>query len=201
MARVVVDRSEPLHHDGSLHVATPSEGDRVQVRRLPLLDPADTPRLQSLATGGVDLRTTTGPAPQIIIKVDCHADPITRIESAFTLMYAGGIPDDDAWHHVDLVDGGRALWWSDATMNADGTATPASQQPTPGGLKGGEGSPHMLSEYQHECSDSLIRGVGVRQSTQGAEGYVDNLRLAGRSTNFGIPPLTRVAGSNRRDTA
>jgi hypothetical protein len=47
----------------------------------------------------------------------------------------------------------------------------------------------------------LIRSYGVRQTTQGADGYVDNVRLGDRSTNFWVPALTRLAGENRRVTA
>jgi putative cell wall-binding protein len=206
VARVVVDDSEPVRHDGSLHVATPAAGDRVQVRQVVPLNRTDGPTLQGLTDGSVDLRAVSGPAPEVIVKIDCNARASSSPEGAFTLTYAGAVPSDgavtsDAWHHVDLVDGGAALWWSDATMNADGSKESASQLPTPGGLKGGAGSPHPLSEYARVCTNSLIRSYGIRQRVQGADGYADNLRVGSRSTNFWVPVLTRLAGANRSATA
>ncbi len=201
VARVEVDDSEPAHHDGSLHVATPGAGDRVQVRQVVPLNRTDGPTLQALNAASVDLRVLTGPAPEIVVKVDCNARSSSSPEAAFTLTYAGTAPADATWHHVDLVDGGTAMWWSDRTMNADGTWAPATQLPTAGGLKGGPGSPHSLSEYARVCTKSLLRSYGIRQGTQGAEAYVDSLRVAARSTNFWVPVLTRVAGADRRATA
>jgi putative cell wall-binding protein len=201
IARIVVDDSEPVQHDGSLHVATPAAGDRVQVRQVVPLNRTDGPTLQGMTAAGFDVRAVTGPAPELIVKVDCKARASSSPEGAFTLTYAGESPADGAWHHVDVVDGGNAMWWSDATMNADGSSASASQLPTVGGLKGGPGSPHTLSEYVRVCTGSLIRSYGVRQAVPGADGYVDNVRLGSRSTNFWVPVLTRLAGENRRLTA
>jgi hypothetical protein len=201
VARVEVDDSEPVHHDGSLHVATPGAGDQVQVRQVVPLNRTDGPTLQALGAASVDLRVLTGPAPEIVIKVDCNARASSSPEAAFTLTYAGTVAADGTWHHVDLADGGQAMWWSDVTMNADGTWAPASQLPTAGGLKGGPGSPHTLAEYAGVCGNSLLRSYGIRQATQGAEAYVDSLRIAARSTNFWVPVLTRVAGADRAATA
>jgi putative cell wall-binding protein len=201
VARVEVDDSEPVHHDGSLHVATPAAGDAVRVRQVVPLNRTDGPSLQGTTSIGFDVRAVAGPAPDLIIKVDCNARASSSPEAAFTLTYAGAVPSDGGWHHVDASDSGAAMWWSDATMNADGTAADPSQLPTAGGLKGGAGSPHPMSEFTRVCTDSLIRSYGVRQAIQGADGYVDNVRLAGRSTNFWVPVLTRLAGENRRVTA
>jgi len=201
VARIEVDDSEPVHHDGSLHVATPAADDAVRVRQVVPLNRTDGPSLQTTTSIGFDVRVVAGPAPELIIKVDCSARASSSPEAAFTLTYAGDVPSDGSWHHVDAYDTGAAMWWSDATMNADGTAADASQLPTTGGLKGGPGSPHAFSEYVRVCTDSLIRSYGVRQATQGADGYVDNVRLGDRSTNFWVPVLTRLAGENRRVTA
>jgi hypothetical protein len=201
VARVEVDDSEPVHHDGSLHVATPTAGDAVRVRQVVPLNRTDGPSLQGTTSIGFDGRIVAGPAPNLIIKVDCNARASSRPEAAFTLTYAGTVPAGGGWQHVDAFDSGAALWWSDATVNADGTASDASQLPTAGGLKGGPGSPHAISEYARVCANSLIRSYGVRQATQGADGYVDNVRLGDRSTNFWVPVLTRLAGENRRVTS
>jgi putative cell wall-binding protein len=201
LARVEVDDTEPVQHDGSLHVATPGASDWVQLRQVVPLNRSDGPTLQGLAAGSIDLRAVAGPPPELVVKVDCNARASSSPEAAFTLTYAGSVPSDGTWHHVDVVDGGAAMWWSDATMNADGSKESASQLPTPGGLKGGPGSPHPLSEYVRVCTDSLIRSYGVRQGVEGADGYVDNLRLGARSTNFWVPVLTRLAGPDRRATA
>jgi hypothetical protein len=201
VARVEVDDSEPVHHDGSLHVATPAAGDAVRVRQVVPLNRTDGPSLQGTTSIGVDVRVAAGPAAQLIITVDCNARASSSPEGAFTLTYAGAIPSGGGWQHVDAFDSGAALWWSDATMNGDGTASDASQLPTAGGLKGGPGSPHAISEYARVCANSLIRSYGVRQATQGADGYVDNVRLGDRSTNFWVPVLTRLAGENRRVTS
>jgi putative cell wall-binding protein len=201
VARIEIDDSEPVQHDGSLHVATPAGNDAVQVRQVVPLNRTDGPSLQTATSIGVDVRAVTGPAPDLIIKVDCSARASSSPEATFTLTYAGSVPSDGAWHHVDAYASGTAMWWSNATMNGDGTAADASQLPTAGGLKGGPGSPHAISEFARVCTNSLIRSYGVRQATQGAEGYVDNVRLAGRSTNFWVPVLTRLAGENRRVTA
>lgn len=201
LARVEVDDSEPARHDGSLHVATPAAGDRVQVRQVVPLNRTDGPTLQGLTAGSVDLRVMAGPGPDVIIKVDCRARASSSPEAAFTLTYAGSAASDGTWQTVDLVAGGAAMWWSDATMNADGSRASASEPPTAGGLKGGPGSPHSLSEFARVCTGSLIRSYGIRQSAQGAEAYVDSLRIARRTTNFWVPPLTRLAGVDRRATA
>jgi hypothetical protein len=201
VARVEVDDSEPVHHDGSLHVATPTAGDAVRVRQVVPLNRTDGPSLQGTTSIGFDGRIVAGPAPNLIIKVDCNARASSSPEAAFTLTYAGTVPAGGGWQHVDAFDSGAALWWSDATVNADGTASDASQLPTAGGLKGGPGSPHAISEYARVCANSLIRSYGVRQATQGADGYVDNVRLGDRSTNFWVPVLTRLAGENRRVTS
>lgn len=201
VARIQVDDSEPVHHDGSLHVATPAAEDSVQVRQVVPLNRTDGPSLQGTTSIGFDVRVVAGPAPDLIIKVDCSARASSSPEAAFTLTYAGEIASDAGWHHVDAYDSGAAMWWSSATMNGDGTASDASQLPTAGGLKGGAGSPHPISEWARVCTDSLIRSYGVRQATQGADGYIDNVRLGNRSTNFWVPVLTRLAGENRRVTA
>jgi hypothetical protein len=201
VGRVIVDDSEPAHHDGSLRIATPDAGDTVQVRQVVPPNRTDGPSLQSVTAAGVDVRVVTGTAPDLIVKVDCGGRASSSPEAAFTLTYAGAVDADGAWHHVDLVAGGDAMWWSDMTMNADGTPASPAELPTEGGLKGGPGSPHPWSEFARVCTDGLLRSYGFRQDVPGSNGFVDSLTVGDRSTNFWVPPLQRVAGADRRATA
>lgn len=201
VGRIVVDDSEPTHHDGSLQLSTPTTGDRVQVRQVVPPNRTDGPSLQSVTTAGFDARVVSGRAPDVIVKVDCNAQASSSPEAAFTLTYAGPVAIDGTWRHVDLLDGGNAMWWSDRTMNADGTSASPADLPTEGGLKGGAGSPHPWSEFARVCTDSLVRSYGFRQDVVGSNAFVDSLNVADRTTNFWVPPLQRVPGANRRATA
>jgi hypothetical protein len=56
VARIEIDDSEPVQHDGSLHVATPAGNDAVQVRQVVPLNRTDGPSLQGTTSIGFDVR-------------------------------------------------------------------------------------------------------------------------------------------------
>ena len=89
-ARVVVDDSEPVRHDGSLRLATRVEGDRLALQRLTSPDGGPGPALAEF-TGGYALRVKSGPPAPYTMDAVCPPTA-ERGTVRFTLRYAGPYP-------------------------------------------------------------------------------------------------------------
>lgn len=170
VARVVEDRTEPQRHDGSLRLATPREGDTVDLAHTYPVG-YTRPRFDTLSAASIDIRVISGAAPSFGVFVSCPADDVNP-ETVVLISYSGPYPQaGDGWQTVDLVQGGDALW-----------------------LRSGEQEPHALRDFQTLCPGGEISGMSLRLAAAGADVLVDGIAFEDQVTNFWIPPLSRESG-------
>lgn len=178
LAQVVVDDTEPVRHDGSLHLATPSEGDTVDVRYAPdTWGAATAPPLSGLDGGHVAVKVVSGPAPDLVVEYDCNKPDTAYPNGDHVATYVGDVPTDGQWHTIDLDGDGLPVW------------------------RVGDTAPQTLADLSATCAGSAIRNYGFVAHAAGTDAFVDDVTVAGLTSNFIVPVLERVAGADRRRTA
>ncbi len=166
-AHVVLDDSEPVNHDGSLRISTPDAKDRVVLGYTFARDAA--PSFGNWRTGGMWVNVRTGTAPTYQVYVTCA-------DGYLQLTYAGPWPAaGTGWQSVDVVSGGQAPWSSRWVHNGGSTTT----------------GPQPLATYQSTCSDGVLTGLYLTQSTSGTHLHLDDLTFNQRTLNFQVARLTR----------
>ena len=204
---VVADDTEPVNHDGSLHLATPAALDKVAVQHS-----AGSSPLSSFVTGSyaakVKADKVASPATYQLV-IDCNAGTLADGGYATLNFVDGGQTVADGWKTLDVVKAGAAMWWSTRTLNGDGTTTSGNPLPAPttgvigAGLQGGQASPHALSEIKSACPSGTIGtyGVDMGSGTAGQDGNVDSITFNDAVTNFQQVSVERISGTNRVETA
>jgi putative cell wall-binding protein len=175
VARVVVDDSEPVHHDGALRLSTPYSDGRLDIRYAVDTRATDALTLADLTGARVAVKVTSPPAPVFTVEFNCdgHSDAYPAGDQV--AAYAGAVPSDGQWHTID-VGGDGALW-----MVAGQLQTRAQ----------------LISA----CPQNVLSNYGFLQSGAGADALVDDVSVGGLTTNFWVSPLERLAGADRRETA
>ena len=198
---VVTDDTEPVNHDGSLHLATPAAVDKVVVQHS-----AGSALLSSFVTGSyaakVNADTVASPATYQLV-IDCNAGTLADGGYATLNFVDGGQKVADAWKTLDVVKAGAAMWWSTRTLNGDGTVSSASTTAPTGGLQGGQASPHTLSDIKTACPSGTVGtyGVDMGSGSAGQDGNVDSITFNDAVTNFQRVSVERISGINRVETA
>ena len=204
---VVADDTEPVNHDGSLHLATPGALDKVVVQHS-----AGSALLSSFVTGSyaakVNADKVASPATYQLV-IDCNAG--TLADGGYTTLnfVDGGQTAADGWKTLDVVKAGAAMWWSTRTLNGDGTTTSGNLLPAPttgvigAGLQGGQASPHTLSEIKSACPSGTVStyGIDMGSGSAGQDGNVDSITFNDAVTNFQQVSVDRISGINRVATA
>jgi putative cell wall-binding protein len=196
---VVADDTEPVNHDGSLHLATPAALDKVMVQHS-----AGSALLSSFVTGSYTAKVITGGTRATYqLVIDCNGGNVADGGVATLNSSDGAQTPADAWKKTDVVNSDNAMWWSTETLNGDGTVSPASTTAPAGGLQGGLGSPHTLSQIKTACALGTVStyGVGMGADSAGLEGSVDAITFNDGVTNFQKVSVDRISGINRVATA
>ena len=196
---VVADDTEPVNHDGSLHLATPAALDKVAVQHS-----AGSSLLSSFVTGSYTAKVITGSTRATYqLVIDCNGGTVADGGVATLNSSDGAQTPADAWKKTDVVNSDNAMWWSTETLNGDGTVSPASTTAPAGGLQGGLGSPHTLSQIKTACALGTVStyGVGMGAASAGLEGSVDAITFNDAVTNFQKVSVERISGTNRVETA
>lgn len=196
---VVADDTEPVNQDGSLHLATPANADKVVVQH-----GAGSLLLSSFVTGSYAAKViagTTRATYQLVI--DCNG---AATGGFATLNYGDGVDGQvptDGWKTQDVVKAGDAMWTSTRTLNGDGTTAASSATPTAGGLQGGMTTPHTLGAIKSACASGTVGtyGVNMGSGSAGLDGSVDSVTFNDAVTNFQRVSVDRVSGANRILTA
>jgi putative cell wall-binding protein len=175
VARVVVDNSEPVHHDGALRLSTPDADGRLDIRYALDTRADDALTLADLAGAQVLVKVTSAPAPVFTVEYNCDGHSDAYPVGDQVAAYAGPMPSDGQWHTIDLGDDGP-VWL------------------TGGQLQSG-------AQLMSACPQNVLSNYGFLQSGAGADALVDDVSVGGLTTNFRVPPLERLAGENRSDTA
>ena len=198
---VVADDTEPVSHDGSLHLSTPAALDKVAVQHS-----AGSALLSSFVTGSyaakVNADKVAAPATYQLV-IDCNAGTLADGGYAMLNFVDAGQTAADGWKTLDVVKAGAAMWWSTRTLNGDGTVAPQSTTAPAGGLQGGQASPHTLSEIKAACASGTVGtyGVGMGSGTAGQDGNVDSITFNDAVANFQRVSVERISGANRVETA
>jgi len=180
VARAVVDDSEPVHHDGALQLSTPTADGELDIRYAvdsPVVGddrPASAlPNLADLAEASFAVKVVSGVAPTFVVDYSCSGVRRHMPVGDRSTQYVAAVPADGQWHTVDLGD---AVW-------------------------SGPAGPQTLAQLVSVCPKSMLASYGFLQSGAGADALVDDVAVGGLTTNFWVPPLERLAGSDRRRTA
>ena len=105
VARVEPDHTDPIHHDGSLRIATPEEGDEVNLfygldgRRV------QGPRFGDVHSAGYALNVVAGEPVRYRWGISCPGP----VGLGMGLTFAGPFADGPGWQVLDVVQGGQAL--------------------------------------------------------------------------------------------
>lgn len=175
VARVVADNSEPVHHDGALRLSTPDADGRLDIRYALDTRATDALTLADLTGAQVAVKVTSGPAPVFTAEYNCdgHSDAYPAGDQV--AAYAGPMPSDGQWHTIDLGDDG-AVWMAGGQLQT-------------------------RAQLMSACPQNVLSNYGFLQSGEGADALVDDVSVRELTTNFWVPPLERLAGRDRRDTA
>jgi hypothetical protein len=174
VARVVVDDTEPAHHDGALRLATPDADGRLDIRYALDTGASNPLTFADLAGAQLAVRVTSAPAPRFTIEYNCdgHSDGYPAGDQEVT--FTGPMPADGQWHTIDLGDDGP-VWMT--------------------------GQLRTRAQLTDACPQNVLSNYGFLQSDAGADALVDDVSVGGLTTNFWVPPLERLAGTDRRETA
>jgi len=185
VARVVVDDTEPVHHDGALRLSTPDADGRLDIRyavdsslyedKRPA---SELPTLADLVGAAFAVKVASGTAPTFVVSYNCTGQRRHFPAGSHTATYAGEIPTDPtdpAWHTIDLGTD-DAVWMFN-------------------------GQRQTRAQLIEACPLSILANYGFLQSGAGADALVDDVSVGGLTTNFWLPPLERLAGADRRETA
>lgn len=174
--QIVRDVSSEAHGDGSLHLVARAEGDEVALQRLTATP--GTPRLplSQVVSGSYEVRVSSGAAPRLVIEVNCK-ESTSYPYGDVRLTYSGPIPEGAGWHTVDVMQGGAQVW-----------------------TRAGSTAPTTLAAVAQECPIGTIVNYGPWLTSPG-DTYVDNVSLNAVTSNFALPVLERVGGSDRQGTA
>jgi hypothetical protein len=182
LTRVRLDASAPRNGDGSLAVATPSEGDRLHLQHLVTWVGAYEPGLHDFTQGSYSYKLTRGEVPpSYTVDVACTHGSETYV-GATTLSYAGPLPTGRGWHTVDVVGDRQTLWTTDRSF------------------KGTE-SARTLEEWTLMCATGNIRSHGIGLNSPGSAARVDWVRFNDETTDFWVPPVARAGARNPERTA
>jgi hypothetical protein len=175
VARVVADNTEPVHHDGALRLSTPDAEGRLDIRYALDTRATDALTLADLAGAQVLVKVMSGPAPVFTAEYNCdgHSDAYPAGDQA--AAYAGTVPSDGQWHVIDLGDDGP-VWMAGGQLQS-------------------------RAQLMSACPQNVLSNYGFLQSGDGADARVDDVSVGGLTTNFRVPPLERLAGEDRGDTA
>jgi hypothetical protein len=175
VARVVADNTEPVHHDGALRLSTPDAEGRLDIRYALDTRATDALTLADLAGAQVLVKVMSGPAPVFTAEYNCdgHSDAYPAGDQV--AAYAGSVPPDGQWHVIDLGDDGP-VWMTGGQLQS-------------------------RAQLMSACPQNVLSNYGFLQSGDGADARVDDVSVGGLTTNFRVPPLERLAGEDRGDTA
>ena len=198
---VVADDTEPVNHDGSLHLTAPALTDKVAVQH-----GAGNTLLSAFMTGSYAVKVIAGTRATYQLEIDCNG---TTDGGSATLSYGGGVDQvpADGWKTQDVVKAGDAMWTSAQTLNGDGTTVSQGTAPTASasnaGLQGGLASAHKLSEFKATCASGTVGTYGVSMGSGSArlDGSVDSVTFNDAVTNFQSVSVDRFSGANRILTA
>jgi hypothetical protein len=137
---------------------------------------ATRPPLAGLEGGHARVKVVTGAGPAFVIEYGC-SQPAATFNGLYLATYAGPMPVDGYWHTIDLDGDGQPVW------QLPGFA------------------PQTLSQLMASCSGGSIHDYGFIANVAGSDAFVDDVSVAGLTTNFLVPPLERLAGADRRETA
>lgn len=167
VSRVTADRSDPVHADGSLLLATPGARDRLR-----LTDPhRDQVSFVGLQVAGYHLKLRSGESPRYSMVVSCP-DPVLGV-GQISLTHADPLaPPRSGWHWVDVIRGGDARW-------ADSSGTVLT-----------------LDEQKARCPGGVVDKHSLVLSSPDSRARVDNVVFGDEVTNFWIPSLARVLGDD-----
>jgi putative cell wall-binding protein len=175
VARVVVDDGEPVHHDGALRLSTPAADGRLDIRYAVDTRATDALTLADLTGAQVVVKVTSAPAPVFTAEFNCdgHSDGYPAGDRV--AAYAGTVPSDGQWHTIDL-GGDGPVWMSGGQLQT-------------------------RAQLISACPQNVLSNYGFLQSGAGADALVDDVSVGGLTTNFWVPPLERLAGADRRESA
>jgi len=202
VGEVVGDDSAAPTTDGYLHLATPAADDKVVLQH-----GAATATLASFVTGSYAAQVigtkVEAPATYQLV-IDCNGGTFADGGYATLNSVDAGQTAAAGWKTLDVVNGGNAMWWSTKTLNENGTTSSQGTAPTTaGGLQGGQGTPHKLSDIKSTCAAGTVStyGVDMGSGTAGQAGNVDTITFNDAVSNFQYVYVDRLSGSNRVATA
>jgi hypothetical protein len=174
--QIVRDLSPEAHGDGSLHLVARADGDEVALQRLTATPGSPRLPLSQVVSGGFDVRVSSGAAPSFVMEVNCK-ESTSYPYGDVRLTYSGPVPAGTGWQTVDVVQGGAPVW-----------------------TRAGSSAPTTLAAVAQECPIGTIVNYGPWLTSPG-DTYVDNVSLNTVTSDFALPVLERVGGSDRQQTA
>lgn len=183
--------SDPTYVDGSLHQATPADGDKAQVVHSLLSNASDPTTgatlasISSLAYSTMDATTATNPAlPALQLSMTgCPSlnsagtapDPNGFTTLVYEPVYnTASLPAAGTWHSWDAIDSGNAKWWSTRTIT---------------GLTGGtQASPATWNQIVAACPNGKAYQLPVNlgSGAAGSDAYVDRVSYNGTTWDFAV---------------